>query len=183
MLRRARLNIVLVAPDIPGNTGCIGRTALANACALHLVHPLGFELSEKSLRRAGLDYWPRLDCREHASWDAFVDTQFGNVGGGDDGGNDGGDGRTPTPWLFTTHASANPHWTATFREGDYLIFGSESRGAPDAVHDWVRRRWGDRHRVSLPMEPDCRSINLAAAAAAAVYEARRQIAVSATGGG
>ena len=160
-------NIVLISPDIPGNTGSIGRTAMATGCRLHLVHPLGFSTDEKSFRRAGLDYWSRLDVREHENWDAFVDAEFGP----------GIAGQTrPSAWLFTTKASMRPHWEGAYQDGDYLLFGSETRGAPDHVHEWVSQRFGEHCRVCLPMRPEARSLNLAVSVGVAVYEAQRQLA-------
>ena len=165
LLGRRLVNIVLLHPDIPGNTGCIGRTAMATGCRLHLVHPLGFSLDEKAVRRAGLDYWHRVDVREHSSWEAFLGAETEAAGGA-----------PPRAFLFTTHArSRGPHWSADFRAGDYLLFGSETAGSPDAVHEWVRSTWGEAHRVALPMVPDARSINLSAAVSAAVFEAARQV--------
>ena len=158
-----RLNLVLIHPDIPGNTGCVGRTALAAGCRLHLIHPMGFDLSDRSLKRAGLDYWQRVDVREHASWEAFVDAEFPNSMA------------RPAPWLFTTHASNTPLWDGCYQRDDYLLFGSETQGAPEHVHEWVRTNWGESHRVTLPMQQG-RSINLAACVGAAVYEATRQLA-------
>ena len=154
------LNIVLVHPEIPNNTGNIGRTAAATGCRLHLIHPLGFELSEKACRRAGLDYWHLVDCREHANWDAFLVRE-----------------RPPRAWLFSTHAS-RLHWEADFAPGDYLMFGNETSGAPEAVHRWVQSSDGDDRRLRLPMIAEARSLNLATAVCAAVYEARRQLACS-----
>ena len=86
-------HLVLLHPEIPNNTGNIGRTAAATGCRLHLVHPLGFEMTEKARRRAGLDYWDLVDCREHADWDAFLATE-----------------RPGRLWLYTTH-STRPHHT------------------------------------------------------------------------
>ena len=161
---RRPLRIVLVAPDIPGNTGAIGRICMATATQLHLVHPLGFDLSEKALRRAGLDYWPRVDVTEHVNWDAFAATADTDA----------------QAWLLTTHAASRPHWEARFRPGDYILFGSETRGAAQAVHDWIRGRanGGDNHRISLPQVQEARSINLATAVSAALYEAVRQCQVA-----
>lgn len=200
-------NIVLISPDIPGNTGCIGRTCMATGSRLHLIHPLGFSTDEKSLRRAGLDYWEQLDVREHSDWDAFVAAEFGDDSGA----------KSASAWLFTTHGSS-PHWSGSYASGDYLLFGSETRkprrlertahkllrtcmtaprlraeyepslaqplhrcsialwagGAPERVHSWVRERWSDRHRVSLPMVAAARSINLSTSVGVAVYEAQRQ---------
>jgi tRNA (cytidine/uridine-2'-O-)-methyltransferase len=173
---RTRLNVVLVSPDIPGNTGSIGRTVMAVGGCLHLVHPLGFKTDEKALRRAGLDYWRQLDLMEHESWDAFREyAESSSVLKPHRSG-------TPNPWLFTTHAGpARPHWEGKYRAGDFLIFGSETRGAPPAVHEWVRQRNGDHARVALPMvsDPASRSINLAAAVSAGLYEAVRQVSCAA----
>jgi tRNA (cytidine/uridine-2'-O-)-methyltransferase len=168
MLRRG-LNLVLIHPNIPGNTGCIGRTAVATGSRLHLIHPLGFSLDEKAVKRAGLDYWPQLDLTEHDSWEAFLRSESEAAGG-----------RPPRAWLFTTHArtSGRPHWNASMRAGDYLLFGSETAGAPDAVHSWVQSTWGEEHRVCLPMVPEARSINLSTAVGAAVFEATRQVAAA-----
>lgn len=174
-----RLNVVLLHPDIPGNTGCIGRTVMAAGCRLHLVHPLGFSTDERALRRAGLDYWQKLDVTEHASWSEFVESEFGGQrpatraherkdGSAMSRSTDGA--QPPAAWLLTTKAQ-RPHWDANFAPGDYILFGSETRGASDDVHRWI----GDEHRVTLPMREDARSINLAAACSAALYEAVRQV--------
>jgi tRNA (cytidine/uridine-2'-O-)-methyltransferase len=155
-----RLQIVLLNPEIPNNTGNIGRTAAATGCRLHVVHPVSFDMSEKARRRAGLDYWDLVDCREHESWEAFLR-----------------DEDPPRLWLYTTRAD-RPHWDAAFRAGDYLLFGRETQGVPDSVHEFVRERWGDEHRITLPMvdDPRARSLNLATAVCAAVYEGLRQLA-------
>jgi tRNA (cytidine/uridine-2'-O-)-methyltransferase len=156
-----RLHIVLLNPEIPNNTGAIGRTAAATACRLHIIHPIGFDMSEKARRRAGLDYWHLVDCVEHESWGAFIAAE------------------NPAPgrlWLYTTKSS-RPHWEASFRAGDYLLFGRETRGVEEAVQQWVRAHHGDDHRIMLPMidDPAARSLNLANAVCAAVYEGLRQI--------
>lgn len=151
-------NIVLLNPEIPNNTGNIGRTAAAAGCRLHVVHPISFDMSEKACRRAGLDYWHLVDCREHDSWEAFI-----------------ADEAPQRLWLYTTK-SARPHWEAEFRRGDYLLFGRETSGVPDEVHDWVDETWGPEHRVTLPMVPETRSLNLATVVCAAAYEGLRQIA-------
>jgi tRNA (cytidine/uridine-2'-O-)-methyltransferase len=145
-------HVVLHEPEIPNNTGNIGRTCVATRCTLHLVHPLGFEVSEKACRRAGLDYWPRLSVREHASFDAYL---AGAV--------------PPRVWAFSTKAS-RPVFDADLRRGDHLIFGRETRGLPAAVLD----RFPDR-LVLLPMVEGERSLNLATAVCTAVYEGVRQL--------
>ena len=127
---------------------------------LHLVHPLGFDLSEKALRRAGLDYWRKLDVVEHESWSGFCSSMKEH--------------EDASAWLFTTHAADQPHWQAAFKPGDFLLFGSETKGAADEVHEWVRARHGDSHRVTLPQASEGRSINLSAAVSAGLYEAVRQ---------
>lgn len=157
-----RFNIVLLHPEIPNNTGAIGRTCAAMACRLHIVHPIGFDMDEKARRRAGLDYWHLVDCVEHASWEAFLATE------------------NPVPgrlWLYTTKSS-RPHWEANFREGDYLLFGRETSGVPSTIHEWMLAAHGEGHRITLPMidDPAARSLNLANAVCAAVYEGLRQLA-------
>lgn len=152
-------HIVLVNPEIPNNTGNIGRTAAATGCRLHVVHPIGFDMSEKACRRAGLDYWHLVDCREHASWEAFLDEE-----------------RPERAWLYTTGAD-RPHWQADFRRGDYLLFGGETGGMPEPVHAWATRTCGPGHAVTLPLVPGARSLNLATVVCASVYEGLRQLAV------
>lgn len=149
-------NIVLLSPQIPNNTGNIGRTAMATGCRLHIIHPIAFDMDEKAVRRAGLDYWHLLDLVEHASWDSFLESEAPS-----------------NMWLFTTKSSL-PLWEAKFTVGDYLLFGSEQHGVPQKVHDFV----GERARLTLPMVNDARSLNLATAVCAAVYEGIRQSSCS-----
>ena len=148
------LHIVLHEPEIPNNTGNIGRTCIATGCALHLITPLGFDTSEKACRRAGLDYWPRLQPTEHEGWPAYLHAA-GN----------------PRLWLFTTK-TARPAWDVEFHPGDHLIFGKETRGLPQPILDAHSGRL-----VTLPMVVGERSLNLATAVCAAVYEAIRQMTV------
>lgn len=153
-------DVVLIEPEIPANTGNIGRTCVATGCSLHLVRPLGFDTDDKACRRAGLDYWPRLRVAEHASFDDFLG--LGPPGGG--------------LWLLTTHATRTV-FDAALRPGDALVFGRESAGLPASLHE----RFPER-RICLPMRPGERSLNLAAAVTAVVYEGLRQaIAGSALG--
>ena len=154
------LNIVLLHPQIPNNTGNVGRTAAVTGCRLHIVHPIAFDMSEKARRRAGLDYWHLVDCREHASWEAYLESE-----------------RPTRAWLYTT-GSSRPHWQAQVHRGDHLLFGSETDGAPASVHDWIVRHFGEGNRINLPMRPhpDARSLNLATAVACGVYEGLRQVA-------
>ncbi len=153
-----RFHIVLLNPEIPNNTGNIGRTAAATGCRLHIIHPIGFDMSEKMRRRAGLDYWDIVDCQEHEDWQAFLEAE-----------------RPARLWLCTTKTE-NPIWEARFQRGDYLLFGTETRGVGQEVHDWVERQYGEDHRITLPMvdDPRARSLNLATAVCAAVYEGLRQ---------
>jgi tRNA (cytidine/uridine-2'-O-)-methyltransferase len=150
-------HIVLLSPQIPNNTGNIGRTAMATGCRLHIIHPISFDMDEKAVRRAGLDYWHALDVQEHDSWEAFLEREH-----------------PETIWLFTTKSST-PLWNASFTKGDYMLFGSEQHGVPQEVHDWV----GEKARVTLPMVEDARSLNLATAVCAAVYEGFRQVSTPA----
>ncbi len=154
-----RLQIVLLSPEIPNNTGNIGRTAAATGCRLHIIHPIGFDMSLKAVRRAGLDYWHLVDCREHESWQTFLESE-----------------QPERLWLYTTKTD-RPHWQATFKNGDYLLFGKETKGVPDEVRDWVISTFGEDHRITLPMidDPAARSLNLATAVCAAVYEGLRQL--------
>jgi tRNA (cytidine/uridine-2'-O-)-methyltransferase len=144
--------IILHEPEIPNNTGNIGRTCIATGCRLHLIRPLGFDTSEKACRRAGLDYWPRLSPLEHNSFDDYLT-----------------DARPARLWLFSTK-SIRPVWNARFEPGDHLVFGKETRGLPDTL----LARYPDR-LLTLPMMPSERSLNLATAVCAAVYEGLRQL--------
>ena len=149
--------VVLVEPEIPNNTGNIGRTAAATGSRLHVIHPIGFDMDEKARRRAGLDYWEHLDCQEHAGWDEFLASQ-----------------QPSRIWLCTTKAE-QPPWKAGFKRGDYLLFGNETSGVPDALHDWFIDEHGHGSRLGLPLRPEARSLNLATAVCAVVYEGLRQL--------
>ncbi len=146
------LNVILVEPEIAWNTGAIGRTCVAVGARLWLVRPLGFQLSDRHRRRAGLDYWEHLDWRAVDSFGEVRDAL--------------GDSRL---WYFSTRAQ-KPYTLARFQEGDGLVFGPESRGLP------VRWLEEDPSRaVRIPMRPEARSLNLAVSAAVALFEASRQI--------
>lgn len=148
-------HVVLHEPEIPNNTGNIGRTCIATGCSLHLIRPLGFSTSAKALRRAGLDYWPRLSPMEHDGWPEFLAAR-----------------RPASVWLFTTRA-ARPVWEARLDPGDYLVFGKETRGLPETI----LAAYPDR-LAGLPMVPGERSLNLATAVCAVVYEGIRQQCVA-----
>lgn len=157
-LTRPRLHVVLVEPEIPNNTGNIGRTCVTTGCRLHLVHPLAFDIDEKACRRAGLDYWPRLDLVEHASADAYLQTHPPS--------------QTPPArsWFLTSHASRSI-FDAPVGLGDHLVFGKETRGLSEAVLDRVP----ESQRISVPMVPDERSLNLSTCVAVCVYSAIRNM--------
>lgn len=150
------LHVVLHEPEIPNNTGNIGRTCVALGSSLHLIHPIGFELSEKACRRAGLDYWPRLSVHEHDSWGAY------RRRGGED---PAASARPHARWLLSTRAGRSA-FEAPIRPGDHLVFGKESRGLPRSILDEEPEAC-----VCLPMVPGERSLNLATAVAAVMYGA------------
>ena len=145
------LNIVLVEPEIPQNTGNIARTCAATRSRLHLVEPLGFDISERAVRRAGLDYWHMVDLTVYDSLDHFFSVN-----------------PRPDLWLATTKAPRD-YTQAELREGCWLMFGKETAGLPEDL----RLRWYDRC-VRIPMRPDARSLNLANSVAVLTYEALRQ---------
>ena len=161
---RPVFHVVLHEPEIPNNTGNIGRTCIAAGCALHLVRPLGFDTSEKALRRAGLDYWPRLQVAEHDSWEACR----GEITTAALASGQAGAPREPTVWM-TSGKGGRPPWEVPLCRGDVLLFGKETRGLPDALLE------ADPSRViCLPMMPGERGLNLATAVCAVVYEGLRQ---------
>jgi tRNA (cytidine/uridine-2'-O-)-methyltransferase len=162
VISEPRFHIVLINPLIPGNTGSIGRTAAATGCRLHVIHPIGFDMGEAARRRAGLDYWHLVDCVEHESWEAFVESEQLDRPGA-------------RVWLFST-AGETAHWDVPLRSGDYLLFGCETTGAPAAVRAWA----GAERTATLPMidDPAARSLNLGNAVCVAVYEGLRQLATA-----
>lgn len=149
-----RGHVVLHEPEIPNNTGSIGRTCVAMGFGLHLVHPLGFDTDEKACRRAGLDYWPRLGVREHADLDACL-SAIGVAGSG------GG----PRVWAFTTAGRVGVD-AMGFERGDVLLFGKETAGLPSAV---VARF--EETGVRIPMVRGERSLNLSVSAGIGMYVA------------
>lgn len=150
-VKRGLFGVVLHEPEIPNNAGNIGRTCVATGCTLDLIRPLGFDTSEKSCRRAGLDYWPRLGVREHNSWEAFEKAL-----------------NPERLWLLSTKA-ARSCFEADLRLGDWLVFGKETAGLPASLLD----RYHDR-TLALPMVPGERSLNVATAVCAVIYEGVRQ---------
>ena len=147
-----RISIILHEPEQPGNTGAIGRTCICAGAGLHLIRPLGFRTDEKSLKRAGLDYWPRLDVHEYDSLGQFMAMHP--------------DARI---WYLTTKAKKTIA-EGDYRGGDFLMFGKESAGIPEEI--LVKH---PDMCVRIPMVPGERSLNLANAASIALYEALRHL--------
>jgi tRNA (cytidine/uridine-2'-O-)-methyltransferase len=148
------LNVVLVEPQIPQNTGSIGRLCLATATTLHLVHPLGFEITHAKLKRAGLDYWEHLKVIEHASAEAFIDSLPKDA-----------------PKILFTKKAGHTFFEHEFKPGTYLIFGHEVTGLPD----WMVNRFAiDCARIPM-YDARVRSLNLSNAVSIGVYEAIRQL--------
>lgn len=147
------LDIVLYEPEIPPNTGSIMRLAANTGAGLSLIEPLGFELDDARLRRAGLDYREYADVRVYPSLDAYLERA-----------------RPPRVFAFSARARV-PHTDVAYRAGDALLFGPESRGLPDEVLE----RFPSERRLRIPMRPRSRSLNLSNAVAVAVYEAWRQL--------
>ena len=146
------LNIVLVEPEIPQNTGNIARTCAATRSRLHLIRPLGFDISDRAVKRAGLDYWSMVDISVYDSLEDF----FARTGAQD-------------IWLATTKAPRS-YTQAQFREDCYLMFGKETAGLPLAFREAHAERC-----IRIPMRADARSLNLANSVAVVTYEALRQL--------
>ena len=145
------LHVVLYHPDIPQNTGNIGRTCVAVGAKLWLIRPLGFRLDEKHLRRAGMDYWPLLDYEAVDSWEEIQQ-------------------RLPDSRVWSlTKTAERLLWDAEFSPGDLLLFGSETSGLPQKLLNANPQR-----NLKLPMRPEVRSLNLASTVNTVVYEAVRQ---------
>lgn len=150
----AMFRIVLVHPEIPPNTGNVIRLAANTGCELHLIEPLGFNLDDRHVRRAGLDYHDLAKVQRHASWDAFLASA------------------QPDParcFAFTTRGRQG-HSAPAFQRGDMLVFGSETSGLPVALRAW----FPEAQQLRLPMLPQQRSMNLSNVVAVAVFEAWRQ---------
>jgi tRNA (cytidine/uridine-2'-O-)-methyltransferase len=149
------LHVVLFEPQIPPNTGNIGRMCAVTHSRLHLIHPLGFAVTDKNLKRAGMDYWAALDVHHHADWAAFKASPAAPA----------------RLWLFTTHAPRS-FWEVRFADGDGLVFGNEETGVPA----WLHAELADAWRVRIPHANGAlRSLNLSTAAGIATYEALRQV--------
>lgn len=151
-----RLKLALIEPQIAPNTGNIARLCVATGTELHLVRPLGFVLSDKELRRSAMDYWPRLKLTLHDDVAAFLAA----VG-------------SDRCWLLTSSGTTSL-WDTSIADGDWLVLGSETAGLPTSI----RSRFPDRH-VRIPQAPDERCLNLSTAAGIVLYEALRQVRVTA----
>lgn len=145
------MHIILHQPEIPGNTGNIGRTCVATGTSLHLIEPLGFRLDEKSIRRAGMDYWKLLDVHRYMNFEEFLEKNPG-----------------AKIWFATTKAR-KIYTEAAFEPDDYIMFGKESAGIPEEI--LVEH---EESCIRIPMSPDIRSLNLSNSVAVVLYEALRQ---------
>ena len=145
------MNIVLYEPEIPQNTGNIARTCAATGSRLHLIEPLGFRIDESAVRRAGLDYWDKLDLNVYPDWDAFL-AQNPNA----------------TFWFASTKA-AHAYTQVAYHSEDYLVFGKETKGLPESL---LAAHYAQC--VRIPMRPTLRSLNLSNSVAIMLYEALRQ---------
>ena len=146
------INIVLVEPEIPNNTGAIGRTCVCTGARLHLIRPLGFDISDKAVRRAGMDYWYDIDLHVYDSIDEYFEKN------GDE-----------NIWLTTTKAPKSYVDCDFTTENVTFLFGRESAGLPE----WLREKYRDRC-IRIPMRPSVRSLNLSNSVAIVAYEALRQ---------
>lgn len=146
------LSIALAQPQIAPNTGNIARLCVATGTQLHLIRPMGFVLSDHNLRRSAMDYWPRLNLTVHDDTDAFLAATRG-----------------ARRWLFSTKA-ARSFWEADFRDGDCLVFGSETHGLPEA---WLAQQ--PEYSLRIPQAPGERCLNLSTAVGIGLYECLRKV--------
>lgn len=149
------MNIVLHQPEIPANTGNIGRTCVATGTVLHLIEPLGFRLTGKELRRAGMDYWEHLDVRRYMNYEEFLDKNLSN-------------NTNAKIWMATTKAK-KIYTEAAFSENDFIMFGRESAGIPEEI--LVEH---EETCIRIPMLTQIRSLNLSNSVSIVLYEALRQ---------
>jgi tRNA (cytidine/uridine-2'-O-)-methyltransferase len=145
-------NVVLVEPEIPPNTGNVGRLCLATQSTLHLVKPLGFSLEHRQLKRAGLDYWDEVDLR---AWESFAELQAAQS--------------RSARYFFLTTKTRRAYWDIKFRHGDFLVFGRETKGLPESL---LTANIDDC--ITIPMHAT-RSLNLATAVAIVLFEGVRQL--------
>ena len=150
---KKEFSIVLLRPEIPHNTGAIGRLCVGLGVPLHLVRPLGFQLDDRSVARAGLDYWPYLDLHIHDTWEDFLKAE------------------APERLFFLSTRGEKSLYDCRFERGDYLVFGNESSGLPKPFYEIYK---DDLFKIPMPGE-HARSINLANAVSIAAYECYRQL--------
>jgi tRNA (cytidine/uridine-2'-O-)-methyltransferase len=149
------LNIVLVEPEIPNNTGNIGRLCVGTGSKLHLIHPFGFEITDKNLKRSGLDYWVHLEWYEYQNMTEWI-KQIPDMS---------------RVFLFSSHATKS-YYEQAFQEGDWLVFGKESIGLSQEILNQFN------NHLTIPMSEKIRSYNIANAVAFVIGEARRQININ-----
>lgn len=152
---KTSFSVVLVRPEIPHNTGAIGRLCVGLGVPLHLIRPLGFQLDAQAVQRAGLDYWPHLDLHVHDTWEDYLSTA-----------------RPQRLFFLSTHGERDLY-SCAFASGDALVFGNESSGLPK---DFYTRYRDDLFKIPMPGE-HARSINLANAVSIAAYECYRQLSL------
>lgn len=163
------MNIVLHQPGIALNTGNIGRTCVATGSVLHLIEPFGFRLDEKEIKRAGMDYWEKLDVRRYINFEDFLEKNPESLRSGvyqPDGSEASGEG--PKLYMATTKAHSN-YCDVSFGPDDYIMFGNESRGIPEEILVEYEKTC-----IRIPMGDQIRSLNLANSVAIVLYEALRQ---------
>lgn len=148
-------HVVLIEPEIPPNTGNVGRLCLATGATLHLVKPLGFSIDDKTLKRAGLDYWRDVNVVMWESFDALREAQSAEA-----------------RFFFLTTKATRAYWDAEFRDGDFLVFGRETKGLPEPL-----LAANAAQALTIPMRPATRSLNLATSVGIVLFEAVRQSAV------
>jgi len=146
-------NVVLIEPEIPPNTGNIARLCLATKSRLHLVEPLGFSVSDRQLKRAGMDYWSKVDVQY---WKSLTEFETAT--------------RSPNRRYFLTTKCQRSYWEAKFSQGDYLVFGRETKGLPESLLSSE-----PEHCLTIPMVSEARSLNLATAVAIVLFEGVRQL--------
>ena len=149
-------NIVLVNTQIPQNTGAIGRLCVNTNSSLHIIKPIGFDISQKAVRRAGLDYWKELDLKVYESLEDFINTHKNKI----------------DRFFFSTTKASKLYYEADFKKGDFLIFGSETSGMPLSF-----MQKNEQNMIKIPMGEKGRSLNLAMSVGIVLYDAIRQSGV------
>ena len=146
-------NVALIHPQIPNNTGAIGRLCVNAGATLHVIRPIGFDISEKAVRRAGLDYWEKLNLHVWENLEQFLKES----------------GVNSTNVHLATTKTDTPYFNAKFNEGDFILFGSETAGLPKSIHTHFKNR-----ELTIPMTQEGRSLNLAISCGIVLYDAIRQ---------